>query len=121
MAAPPNWRSCCRKRATLARRSVLGAGRAAALGAVVELFAELPEETAGQGARRSTATAEGRWVGTSGRGRVLAYSTERVAQDELPATMADLTDERFRGRMALAPTNGSFIAHVAGAARDRGR
>ncbi|MCC6001909.1 MAG: extracellular solute-binding protein [Pararhodobacter sp.] len=84
---------------------------AAALGAVASLFQALPEATLDRvpAAYRDN---EGRWIATSGRGRVLAYSTERVGADELPATMADLTDPRFRGRIALPPTNGSFLAHV---------
>lgn len=84
---------------------------AAALGAVVDLFAPLPEELVANvpTAYRDT---ENRWVATSGRGRVVAYSTERVAEDDLPASIFDLTDEKWRGRIALPATNGSFHAHV---------
>jgi len=84
---------------------------AAALGAVVDLFATLPEALVANvpAAYRDT---ENRWVATSGRGRVLAYSTERVEADELPASMFDLTDEKWKGRIALPATNGSFLAHV---------
>jgi len=85
----------------------------AALGTIKPMFAPLPDATLDrvQSVHRD---AEGRWIGTSGRSRLLAYSPERLAEDDLPATMAEMTDARFRGRMALAPTNGSFIAHVAG-------
>lgn len=85
---------------------------AAALGAVADSFAPLPDElvAAVPAIYRDNAN---RWVATSGRGRVLAYSTERVDAAELPATMADMTDEAWRGRVAVAPTNGSFVAHVA--------
>ena len=84
---------------------------AAALGAVAGLFAPLPEALVGAvpAAYRDT---ENRWVATSGRGRVLAYSTERLEVDALPATLAEMTDPEWRGRIALAPTNGSFLAHV---------
>ena len=84
---------------------------AAALGAVVGMFMPLPDATLEKvpAAYRDT---EGRWIATSGRGRVVAYSTERLAEDEMPATMAALTDPKYRGRIALAPTNGSFLAHV---------
>ena len=84
----------------------------AALGTIKPMFAPLPEETLDR-VREIYRDAEGRWIGTSGRSRLVIYSPERVAADELPRTMAELTDERFRGRMALSPTNGSFIAHVA--------
>ena len=85
---------------------------AAALGAVADMFMPLPEATLAKvpAAYRDD---EGRWIATSGRGRVLAYSTERLGEDERPATMADLVDPKYAGRIALAPTNGSFLAHVA--------
>ena len=84
---------------------------AAALGAVAGMFQPLPEATLMQvpAAYRDD---EGRWIATSGRGRVLAYSTERLGEDEVPATMADLTDPIYSGRIALPVTNGSFLAHV---------
>jgi iron(III) transport system substrate-binding protein len=52
--------------------------------------------------------ADGLWVGLSGRARVLVYNTEMVSADELPASIFDLTDEAYAGRVALAPANGSF-------------
>lgn len=84
---------------------------AAALGSVTDLFMPLPQVTLTR-VPAAYRDKEGRWIATSGRGRVLAYSTERVSTDELPATMADLVDSKYRGRIALAPTNGSFLAHV---------
>jgi iron(III) transport system substrate-binding protein len=51
---------------------------------------------------------DGRWVGVSGRQRVLVYNTELVAEADLPDSVLDLTDDRFAGRVALAPSNGSF-------------
>lgn len=84
---------------------------AAALGAVASLFAPLPEALVAN-VPAEYRDAGGRWVATSGRGRVLAYSTERVEPAALPATMADLTDPQWRGRIALPVTNGSFHAHV---------
>lgn len=85
---------------------------AAALGAVADSFAALPEDLVGS-VPAAYRDAGNRWVATSGRGRVLAYSTERVSAEDLPATMADMTSENWSGRIALAPTNGSFVAHIA--------
>ena len=84
---------------------------AAALGAVVALFAPLPDALIANvpAAYRDT---ENRWVATSGRGRVLAYSTERVSAEEIPTSIFDLTDPKWQGRIALPATNGSFLAHV---------
>lgn len=84
----------------------------AALGTIKPMFAQLPEDTLDR-VQSVYRDGDGRWIGISGRSRLVAYSPERVTEDELPATMADLTDARFNGRLAMAPTNGSFIAHVA--------
>jgi iron(III) transport system substrate-binding protein len=84
---------------------------AAALGAVVDLFAPLPEDLVSK-VPAAYRDSENRWVATSGRGRVVAYSTERVSEDELPASIFGLTDPKWKGRIALPATNGSFLAHV---------
>lgn len=50
----------------------------------------------------------GTWVGITGRQRVLVYNTEQVTEEDLPESVFDLTDERFRGQVAIPATNGSF-------------
>jgi len=55
---------------------------------------------------------EGRWVGLSGRARVVAYNTEALAEAELPDSIWEYADEEWRGRVAFAPTNASFQAMV---------
>lgn len=60
---------------------------------------------------RSTA---GRWVGISGRSRVLVYNPDLVSKADLPASVFDLTDPRFQGKVAFAPTNASFQSFVTG-------
>ena len=52
--------------------------------------------------------ADGRWVGISGRQRVLVYNAEEVTRAELPDSVLELTDARFAGKVAVAPSNGSF-------------
>ncbi|EXJ10585.1 MULTISPECIES: iron ABC transporter substrate-binding protein [Nitrincola] len=54
----------------------------------------------------------GQWVAASGRSRVIVYSTERASADDIPASVFDLTDEKFKGRFGLAPTNGGFQSFV---------
>ena len=54
-------------------------------------------------------SASGTWVGFSGRKRVLVYNIDSYAPDELPQSVFDLTQERFRGQVAIPATNGSFI------------
>lgn len=52
--------------------------------------------------------ADGHWVGLSGRVRVLVYNRDRLTVSELPASVLDLADPRWRGRVGIAPTNASF-------------
>jgi iron(III) transport system substrate-binding protein len=51
---------------------------------------------------------DGSWVGFSGRQRVLAFNPEIVAEEELPASVLDLTGEEWSGRIGIAPSNASF-------------
>ena len=55
---------------------------------------------------------EGRWVGVTGRARVLAYNTDTVSEDELPGSVRDLTDPAWAGRVGWAPENASFQAFI---------
>jgi len=51
----------------------------------------------------------GTWVGFSGRKRVLVHNIDAVPPDDLPQSVFDLTEDRYRGRVAIPATNGSFI------------
>lgn len=86
---------------------------AGALGAVSQagMLQSLPQQTldAVPGTYRS---AEGDWVGLTGRSRVLVYNRDRVAQDELPESVDDLVSDHWRGRAGVAPTNASFQSFV---------
>ena len=86
---------------------------AGALGALQAAgrLAPLPQATLDRvdPAYRST---EGVWVGTSGRARVLAYNTDRLTEADLPASVFDLTDPAWKGRIGWVPTNGSFQSFV---------
>ncbi|MCX7620981.1 MAG: iron ABC transporter substrate-binding protein [Acidimicrobiales bacterium] len=53
-------------------------------------------------------SANGEWVGLSARIRVLVYNTELVDPATLPRSVFDLTDPQYRGKLGVAPTNGSF-------------
>jgi iron(III) transport system substrate-binding protein len=56
---------------------------------------------------------EGAWVGVSGRSRVVVYDPTKVSSDSLPSTEDGFTAPEWEGRVAVAPTNGSFLAFVA--------
>lgn len=54
----------------------------------------------------------GKWLGTSGRLRVLAYNSEKLAGDDLPETLQDLSDPEWRQQFGWVPSNASMQAHV---------
>jgi iron(III) transport system substrate-binding protein len=57
-------------------------------------------------------SADGQWVGTSGRARVVVYNTDDVPEDEVPGSVFDLTDPKWRGQVGIAPTNASFQSFI---------
>jgi iron(III) transport system substrate-binding protein len=52
---------------------------------------------------------QGSWVGFSGRKRVLVHNIDLVAETELPTSVFDLTDEKWKGKVAIPGTNVSFM------------
>ncbi|GAB7192430.1 iron ABC transporter substrate-binding protein [Kineococcus sp. NUM-3379] len=57
-------------------------------------------------------SAEGTWVGVSGRSRVLVHNPGQVPEADLPKSVFELTDPRWKGKIGYAPANASFHAFV---------
>ena len=93
--------------------SLFWAQDAGALGAVSKkaMFEKLPESILTK-VPSGFRDAEGFWIATSGRARVLAYAPERVKMEALPQSIFDLTQPMWKGRVGWAPTNASFQAFV---------
>jgi iron(III) transport system substrate-binding protein len=54
------------------------------------------------------------WVGLTRRARVIMYNTDLVSEEDLPKSIFDLTDPKWKGKIAAAgSTNGSMQAQVA--------
>ena len=70
-------------------------------------LAELPESTLDL-VPDAVRDENNRWVGFSGRQRVLVYNSELVDKAELPSTIFDLTDPEWNDKIGVAPSNGSF-------------
>lgn len=68
------------------------------------LLAELDDEVLGL----APSSPSGYWVALTGRQRVLVYNKELFDPADLPTSIYELTEEKWLGRVALAPTNGSF-------------
>ncbi len=54
----------------------------------------------------------GEWVGVTGRARTVVYNTDEMTEADVPASVLDLTDPAWEGKVGWAPTNGSFQAFV---------
>ena len=86
------------------------AGALGAVGSKLRL-AVLPQKTLKKVSPRFRAPGK-RWVGVSGRARVVAYNTDALRASELPTSIWGYTSPRWRGKIGVPPTNASFIAFV---------
>lgn len=55
---------------------------------------------------------EGRWVGVTGRARVVAYNRDVVEESELPPSPFGLTDPRWEDRVGWSPASSSMQEYV---------
>lgn len=86
---------------------------AGALGAVSAegLLAVLPESVVSL-VPENYRSADGSWVGVSGRARVIAFDQQQLDVDQVPTSIFDLTDPQWKRQVAIAPTNASFQSFV---------
>lgn len=88
---------------------------AGALGALAQAgrLAKLPQQTLDMVPAEYQA-ADGSWVATSARARVVAYDPGQVSAGDLPQNVDDLVDPKWKGKVGYAPTNASWQAFVTG-------
>lgn len=86
---------------------------AGALGALSQAgrFTTLPESVTSLVDPKYT-SADGSWVGLTGRARVIVYDSERLEAGEVPGDVFELIEPKWRGRVAIVPGNASFQAFV---------
>ena len=83
------------------------------LGAVEEMLATLPSSILDR-VPEWARSPQGRWVGISGRSRVVVYNTDRLTEADLPDDIRAFTDPVWKGRIGWPPTNASFQIMVTG-------
>ncbi|GIS94926.1 MAG: hypothetical protein CM1200mP22_21630 [Dehalococcoidia bacterium] len=72
-----------------------------------KFLSELPDNLLNKVDKRFRST-EGEWVGLSGRSKVVVYNTETIDPNtDLPQSIMDFTDPKWKGRIGWAPTHGS--------------
>jgi iron(III) transport system substrate-binding protein len=62
----------------------------------------------------------GHWVGVSARVSVLVYNTDDLKRSELPTSVMQLADPKWRGKLALAPAETDFQPIVTSVERAHG-
>ena len=85
-----------------------------ALGAISKngLFSQLESDILSVIPSKFQAAENQDWVATSGRARVIAYSTKHVKVEDLPTSIFDLTDPKWNSRVGWAPRNASFQSFI---------
>ena len=62
----------------------------------------------------------GLWVGITGRARVVAFNTELVSVNEVPKTIDEIVDVKWKSEVGIAPSNASFQSFVTAMRQIRG-
>ena len=93
------------------------------LGAVIEMLDSIPAEicdiipewaVSPKEYNITDHTMKCKWIGITGRARTLVYNPNVLSESELPTSMMDLTDPKWKGKLGWAPSNGSFQAMLTG-------
>jgi iron(III) transport system substrate-binding protein len=77
------------------------------LGAVEDMLSPMPADIL-EIVPENFRDPDGKWIGISGRARVVVYNTDNVEISDLPVDLRGFADPAWRGRVGWAPTNSSF-------------
>ncbi|MBM3924446.1 MAG: iron ABC transporter substrate-binding protein [SAR202 cluster bacterium] len=83
------------------------------LGSVEELLAPLPQSVVNL-APEWARSPDGKWIGVSGRARVVVYNTSKLKESDLPEDIYNFVDPKWKGRIGFAPTNASLQTMITG-------
>ena len=75
------------------------------------LFVQLDDDTAAQ-VPAAYVSSKKDWIGFAARSTVLAYNTRSVPKADLPASIMDMADPKWKGQVGIAPSGADFQAIV---------
>lgn len=82
------------------------------------LLSKLPSDIVERAQKRFRPKGDDLWVGVTGRSRVIVYNPDLL--EEVPRCVEALTDPKYRGKVAIVPSNAGFQAFVTGFRVSRG-
>lgn len=75
------------------------------------LLAKVDASTLAQVPAKDSAP-DGTWVGVLSRENVLAYNPEMIKESEMPASLLELADPKWKNKVAIAPADADFLPLV---------
>jgi iron(III) transport system substrate-binding protein len=75
------------------------------------LLSKLPESVLSQVPAQDSAS-NGDWVGVAARVSALTYNPSEISQAQLPASVLDLAQPEWQGKLAIAPSDSDFVPLV---------
>ncbi len=64
--------------------------------------------------------ADGNWLGVLARENVLAYNPAKISESALPASLLDLAQPQWQGKIGIAPSDGDFLPLVSAVIKEKG-
>ena len=64
--------------------------------------------------------ADGSWLGVLARENVLAYNPAKISESALPASLLDLAQPQWQGKIGIAPSDGDFLPLVSAVIKEKG-
>jgi iron(III) transport system substrate-binding protein len=70
---------------------------------------------------QADSASNGEWVGVSARVSVMVYNPSKISASQLPTSVLDLADPKWKGKIEIAPSETDFWPIVSSIARSKGQ